>query len=120
MYRAIKVRHVLVCQQNPAGSKYPYRVKTLEKSESRLDETRTVETVEVKAFNSLVEVAPGQQLLVVEGGVMTERAGRDIKSVSEWERIEDVIPAGAPFEKIKQALEPKRKLNDSKTAGRAP
>ena len=120
MYRAIKVRHVLVCQQNPAGLKYPHRVKTLEKSRSRLDETRTVETVEVKAFNSLVEVAPGQQLLVVEGGVMTERSGREIKAVSEWERIEDVVPAGTPFEKIKLALEPKKKATESKSVGKVP
>lgn len=120
MYRAIKVRHVLVCQANQAGSKYPYRVKTLEKSEARLDESRTVETVEVKAFNSLVEVSPGTQLLVVEGGVMTERSGRDIKSVSEWERIEDVIPAGSPFEKIKLALEPKKKTSEAKLSGKMP
>lgn len=118
MYRAIKVRQVLLCQENPPGSKYPYRVKTLEKSEARLDETRTVETAEVKAFNSLVEVPTGQQLLVVEGGVMTERSGRDIKAVSEWERIEDVIPAGTPFEKIKLALEPKKKAPESKPVGK--
>lgn len=104
MFRAIKVRNVLVCQESLPGAKYPFRIKVLEKGEARLDENRTVETVDVKAFNSLVQVPTGPQLLVVEGGVMTERVGREIKSVSEWERVEAVVPPNTPVEKLKEML----------------
>lgn len=109
MYRAVKVRQVLVCQANPEGSKYPFRVKTLERAEVRVDDKRSVETAEVKAFNSMVEVPTGVHLLVVEGGVLTERSGRDIKSITEWERIEAFVPPGASIERLKQMLEPQSK-----------
>ena len=55
-------------------------------------------------MNSLVEVPKGTQLVIVTSGVMTERIGREIKSVMEWQRVDGLVPAGATTEKILQML----------------
>ena len=104
MARSVKVKQVLSCVANPAGSKYPFRLKCLEKAMSKIDDSQSVETVEVTGVNSVVEVPKGTQLVIVTSGVMTERVGREIKSVMEWERVDGLVPAGATTEKILQML----------------
>jgi hypothetical protein len=104
MARSVKAKQVLSCVANPAGSKYPFRLKCLEKAMSKIDDTQSVETVEVTGVNSVVEVPKGTHLVIVTSGVMTERVGREIKSVMEWERVDGLVPAGATAEKILQML----------------
>ena len=116
MARSVKFKQVLSCALNPAGSKYPYRLKCLEKAINKIDETQSVETVEVVGVNSLVEVPKGAQLVVVTSGVMTERIGREIKSVLEWERVDALIPAGANSDKILHMLATASQPNTTSTA----
>lgn len=104
MGRYLKVKQVLACQAQPTGSKYPFRIKVLEKSQTKIDDQQSLETTQVVSVNSLVEVPKGPQLVACVGGIVTERAGREIKSVVEWERIEVVVPSGTTSDKIMQIL----------------
>jgi hypothetical protein len=60
----------------------------------------SVETSELKNLNSMLEVPKGTQLLVFEGGVITEREGRTIKGIVEWERVVGLIPVSATTAQI--------------------
>jgi hypothetical protein len=92
---------VLACARQPADSKYPYRLKVMRKRMQSLGEgEESVETSELKNLNSMLEVPKGTQLLVFEGGVITEREGRTIKGIVEWERVVGLIPVSATTAQI--------------------